>query len=85
MPNTLIIGLGNMDLQAPCIWVPLSSHFRVVSKSPLDGQGAGGGTPSIIVDGCVKDDPNDHEQGKRCHKAFFCELPRAAIFFLIYL
>ena len=26
-----------------------------------------------------------HEQGKRCHKPFFRELPRAAIFFLVYL
>lgn len=38
-----------------------------------------------MVDGSVEDDPDGHEQGKRCHKPFFYELPCAAISFLVYL
>lgn len=67
--------------------VSLQSCFCAVTMRVLwTGQRVGGVcTPSVIVDGSVKNDPNDHEQGKRCHKPFFCELPCATIFFLIYL
>lgn len=44
--------------------VPLQSCFCAVSKRVLwTGQGAGGAcTPSVIVDGSIKDDPDDLER-----------------------
>lgn len=86
-PNTLILGPENMSFRFHVAGVPLQSCFCAVTRRVLwTGQRAGGVcTPSVIVDGSVKNDPNDHEQGKRCHKPFFRELPCATIFFLIYL
>ena len=64
-PNTLILGPGNIGLPGST-WLgsPYQSCFCAVTKRGLwTGQGAGGGrAPSVIVDGSVKDDPDDLER-----------------------
>lgn len=67
-PNTLIPGPGNTGLPGS-MWLgcPNNDVSAVIKRVLWTGQGAGGNcTPSVIVNGSVKDDPNDLEGDRQC-------------------
>lgn len=65
MPNTLILSPGDWVFSVPhSRSAPISMYLCCNKRVLWTGQKGREQMPSVIVDGSVKDDPNDHEQGK---------------------